>query len=282
MSTLLQQTDGPKIACQDEHRALSRAALRDLVEGLGRWEIWTRLSWNEVKRRYRRTLLGPMWVSVSLGIFALVLSVIWAALWRQNVREYLPFLLSGLIPWTMIAGSLGEACGAFISSEAIMKSRQFPYTTLIHVVVARNAIVFGHNLVVYVIAAFVCGVAFTPYTLLLLPGFALVILNLAWICLLAAVLCLRYRDVQQLITTLIQIAMFITPVFWPASQLTGRLSIVVDLNLLYHLIDVVRSPLLGKTPAASSYAACVLFAVAGWLGSYLLFSRKRHRLTYWF
>src|SRR6185503_12960295 len=123
---------------------LRRLAWRDLVDGASLWDLWGRLCWNEVRRRYRRTLLGPMWVTVSLGIFSLVLSFVWSAIFKLNVREYLPFLLSGLIPWMMIASSVGESCTSLLGAEAIMKSRQFPYSILVHVVVARNAVIFAH------------------------------------------------------------------------------------------------------------------------------------------
>lgn len=258
------------------------AARRDLIDGLMLWELWGRLCWNEVKRRYRRTLLGPMWVTVSLGLFALVLSLVWSALWKINVAEYLPYLLSGLIPWVLIASSLGEACAAFIAGEAIMKSRQFPYSTLVYVVVARNTVMFGHNMIAYAIAGLLCGVPVTLYTVLAVPGLALLIANLSWMCLLVAILCLRFRDFQPLITVVLQTMMFITPVFWPVNQISGRASIVVDVNLFYHIIDIVRAPLLGKAPATQSYIVALLFALAGWLAVYWLLSKKRHRLVYWF
>lgn len=257
-------------------------ALNDLIGGILSWEIWGRLCLNEVNRRYRRTLLGPMWVAVSLGVFSLVLSLVWAALWRQNVREYLPYLLSGLIPWMMIASSIGESTSTFMSAESLMKSRQFSYSMLIHVVLGRNIIVFGHNMITYILAAFACGVSINWQTLLFLPGFVLLVFNLAWICLIIAILCLRFRDFQQLVTIILQVVMFITPVFWPVSQLTGRTAIIVDVNLLFHMIDLIRSPLLGKSPQLESYIICILAGFVGWLSAYLLLRSKRHRLVYWF
>ena len=260
----------------------TRSTKKDFIDGLKLWNLWGRLCFNEVKRRYRRTLLGPMWVAISLGIFALVLSVVWAALWKQNVREYLPYLLSGLIPWMMIASSIGESTSTFMSAEALLKSRQFPYTMLMHVVIGRNVIVFGHNLLTFLIAALLCSVPINLYTLLVFPGFLLLIVNLSWICLLIATLCLRFRDFQQLVTILLQVIMFITPVFWPVSQLTGRTAIIVDINLLYHMIDLVRSPLLGKPPSLESYIVCCIAMLLGWFAVFKLFSKKRHRLVYWF
>ena len=265
------------------HHAIGlKAALRDLFEGLMLWELWGRLCWNEIRRRYRRTAIGPMWVSISLGVFALVLSVVWSALFNLNVREYLPFLLSGMLPWTMLAGCLSEASFTFVTAESMMKSRQFPYTMLIHVVVARNLIIFGHNLIVYILAAVFCGVAFTGHTLLIFPGLLLLVVNLSWMTLFTAILCLRFRDFQQIITLMLQIAMLITPVFWPASQLTGRKTILVDANLLYHLIEVVREPLLGKSAPVHSYVFCIATAVVGWVAAITMLTKKRHRLVYWF
>jgi lipopolysaccharide transport system permease protein len=266
----------------DERRRLAGWALWDIVEGVRLWEMWLRQSWNEVRRRYKRTLLGPMWVTVSLLIFAIALSFIWAGLWKMKVAEFLPFLLSGLIPWYLISGAIGEACTAFLQGEGLMKSRQFPYTALIYGVLARNTIVFGHNLLGFVPIALVCGVTLTWYSLLIVPGLALVILNCAWMAVLVAVFCLRFRDFQQLVTSILQIAMFVTPVFWNASQLQGKRAVLVDINLLHHMVEVVRQPMLGQAAAPASWVVCIGAAVGGWVVAYLLLARKRHRLAYWF
>lgn len=269
-------------ASVDEKLRLRRWALWDIVAGLKLWEMWVRQSRNEVRRRYKRTLLGPMWVTVSLVVFAIVLSFVWAGLWKMQVSEFLPFLLSGLIPWGLVSSSIGEACLVFLVGEGLMKSRQFPYSTLIYAVLTRNVVIFGHNLAGYVPIALLCGVAFGWSSLLLIPGVALLLVNCGWMCFIVAIFCLRFRDFQPLVASLLQIAMFVTPVFWTASQLQGKRAVIVDANLLHHMIEVVRQPLLGKTVAPVSYLICVLAAVAGWLCAYWLFARKRHRLAYWF
>lgn len=265
-----------------EHRKLAAWAMWDLVEGLRLWEMWARQSWNEVRRRYKRTVLGPMWVTVSLIIFAVVLSFVWAGLWNQKVADFLPFLLSGLLPWTLISTAIGESCVAFIANEALMRSRQFPYSTLVYVVLTRNIVIFGHNLIGYVAVAALCGVALRWSTLMFIPGLALVLLNCGWICVVVAIFCLRFRDFQPLVASLLQIATFVTPIFWSAGQLHGKRAIIVHLNVLYHMIEVVRQPMLGNAASLASYLICAATAVAGWLFAYWLFARKRHRLAYWF
>jgi lipopolysaccharide transport system permease protein len=200
----------------------------------------------------------------------------------MQVTEFLPFLLSGLIPWYLISAAIGEACITFLLGEGLMKSRQFPYTALIYGVLARNVIIFGHNLLGYIPIALLCGVALTWKSVLLIPGLMLVILNCTWMALLVAVFCLRFRDFSQLVTSLLQIAMFVTPVFWNASQLEGKRAVLVDINLLHHMVEVVRQPMLGKAAGLTSYVVCVGAAIGGWVVAYMLFARKRHRLAYWF
>jgi ABC-type polysaccharide/polyol phosphate export permease len=267
---------------EDEGRMLARWALWDIVEGLRLRDMWLRQAWNEIRRRYKRTLLGPMWVTVSLVIFALMLSFVWSGLFNQQVTQFLPFLLSGLLPWTLISVCIAEGCMGLAAGEGLMKSRQFPYTTLIYGLLARNVILFGHNLIGYVPIALLCGVPLTWNTLLLFPGLVLVVVNCGWIAMLVAIFCLRYRDFQPLVGSLIQIMMFVTPVFWSASQLQGKRAMIVDVNILHHLVELVRQPLLGKTPATMSYIVCSVIAVAGWMLTYSFYARKRHRLAYWF
>jgi ABC-type polysaccharide/polyol phosphate export permease len=267
---------------EDERGMLARWAFWDIVEGLRLWDLWLQQSWNEIRRRYRRTLLGPMWLTVSLVVFAVTLSVIWAGLFNQPVTQFLPFLLSGLVPWALISVCIAEGCMGFSAGESLMKARQFPYSTLIYAILARNTLIFGHNLIGYVPIALICGVAFGLKTLLLLPGYLLVILNCGWMATIVAVFCLRFRDFQPLVGSIIQVMMFVTPIFWAASQLQGRRAMIVDVNLLHHMVELLRQPLLGQAPALRSYLICAITAAAGWLLAYSLYARKRHRLAYWF
>lgn len=260
----------------------ARWALWDFVEGFRLWRMWSRQSVNEVRRRYKRTLLGPAWVTVSLLVFAIALSFIWAGLFNQNVREYLPFFLSGMLAWTMVSSCIGEGCTVFLGAEALVKSRQFPYTALVYQVVARNFIIFGHNLVGYVLTAAFCGVGLSWHMILIVPGLALVMINAMWMSVMVAVFCLRFRDFQQLVASFLQVATFITPIFWQPGQVQGKRALIVHLNPLHHMVDVVRQPLLGHLPASESYLVCLVTALVGGMFAFRLFASKRHRLAYWF
>jgi lipopolysaccharide transport system permease protein len=259
-----------------------RMARWDLYEGIKQWGLWGRLSTNEIKRRYRRTLLGPSWVTLSLLIFSSALSIVWAGLWNQEVKTYLPFLLAGMIPWTMLSASIAESCATFLSAEPLIKNTHFPYSILIWGLLLRNLIIFGHNIVGFILVAAICGVPLNIYSLLLLPGLILMIINAGWISLLVAIACLRYRDFQQITISLIQLCMFITPIFWDVSQLAGKRIYFAKLNLFYHLLHIIKEPMLGKLADIDSYFFAFCAALIGWAIAYLVYAQNRKKLAYWF
>ena len=102
---------------------LTTSASQDLVRGLRRWDLWTRLGWLEVKRRYRRTVIGPFWSALSLGIFVAVFSAVGAALWGQKLGDYVPFLAAGMVVWIMISTLVTEAGTLFVAGSGISVRR---------------------------------------------------------------------------------------------------------------------------------------------------------------
>jgi ABC-type polysaccharide/polyol phosphate export permease len=256
-------------------------AVTDFVQGVSAWDMWGRLGWQEIKRRYRRTAIGPFWTTLSLGIFISVLGVVWARLWGQDPKVYLPFLTAGMLVWNLVQTIVNEGCTVFIGGESFIKQMPFPYSMLAWSVVWRNLIVFFHNLIIFVVVAFYGSIAPSPIMLLALPGLAFIAINGVWVATLLGLVCARFRDVQQLVASLLQISMFVTPIFFTPDQLGPRGARFVDLNLLYHFVDIVRAPLLGRAPARWSWVVVSLATVVGWGATLWLYSRFRRRVPYW-
>jgi homopolymeric O-antigen transport system permease protein len=264
-------------------RPLTKTGIRDLRDGLARPDLWGRLGWLEVKRRYRRTVIGPFWSVVSLAIFVITIGTVGASLWNLDVVEYVPYLTAGMVVWLMISACVSEACTVFVTNANLYRNARFDFSLLIYALVWRNVIVLLHHLMVYSLIV----VVLAPYllsaaTLLVIPGLLLILINGVWVTLLLGMLCLRFRDVQQLMGNVMQIAMLITPIFWPIEQLKGAVRLTfVHLNPLYHCIEVVRAPLLGKVPTFGNYLAVIAIALVGWVITHLLFTRFRKRISYW-
>ncbi len=256
-------------------------SLNDIVGGLSEWRVWTRLGWQEVKRRYRRTVLGPFWATISIGMFVGGLAFVWAPLFNTDVRSYLPFLAAGLVTWALITALINEGCATYVAGVSVITQMNFPYSILNFSVIWRNLIVFFHNVVIMVLIASVLPVKISWATLLVIPGLAIVSLNGFWMTMLLGMVCARFRDVPQLIANIVQILMFITPVFWFAHQLSGRNQLVITYNYMYHLIEVVRSPLLGEPASILSYSVTSVGGILGCLLAFEVFSRFRIRIPYW-
>jgi ABC-type polysaccharide/polyol phosphate export permease len=256
-------------------------ARADIIDGLLAFRIWTRLGWQEVKRRYRRTVFGPFWTTLSIGMFIGGMVFIWAPLFHADVRSYLPFLSAGLVAWTFATALITEGCGTYTAGVSLITQLNFPYTVLNFMVVWRNIIVFFHNVLIVVVVVIALQVPVSWKTLLLFPGIAIVAVNGAWMTVLFGMLSARFRDIPPFVGNLMQILMFVTPVFWFASQLGGSSQVVIKINFMYHLIEVMRAPMLGTAPSPISYAVTLGLAVIGWVVTFDIYARFRRRIPYW-
>jgi len=113
-----------------------------------------------------------------------------------------------------------------------------------------------------------------------LPGLLLVYLNVLWLGFVFAILSTRYRDVSLIVASFLQLAFFGTPILWPASTI-GEHALVVQMNPLYHLIEIVRAPLLGEAPSWLSWSVSLGSIVVGAFTAMALFRRASRRIVYW-
>jgi ABC-type polysaccharide/polyol phosphate export permease len=256
-------------------------AIKDITTGIGSYRLWGRLGWRDIQRRYRRTAIGPFWGAISLAVFIVALGLVWSRLWDQDPKIYMPYLTVGMIVWIWLNTTLYEGAGAFILNEGLIKQLRIPYTLLACTVVWRNSIVFGHNFLLCALVFIYGGIMPNWNTLLIIPGAILLYANVLWIVLVLALLSARYRDIQPLVGSVMQIAMFVTPILWERHRLTGPVSALVDFNPLYHFIEALRAPLMAQAPEPWTWIMLIATAIAGWIATLYLFSRFRRRIPYW-
>jgi ABC-type polysaccharide/polyol phosphate export permease len=256
-------------------------ARTDLIDGIFAFQIWTRLGWQEVKRRYRRTVFGPLWATLSLGIFIGAISFVWAPLFNADVRTYLPYLTAGMVSWSFVSALITEGCASFTAGEGIIKQLNFPYSTFTFMVVWRNTIVLFHHLAILIVVYIALPERVSFNILLFIPGVLIVAVNGAWIVMLLGMVSARFRDIPPLIGNLVQVMLFITPIFWEPSQLGAKARYFVDPNYLYHLVDILRAPLLGDRPTLLSYATTIVGAILGWAITLMIYARFRRRIAFW-
>ena len=156
-----------------------------------------------------------------------------------------------------------------------------PYSLFVCALVCRNILVFFHHLLIYVVVVLLFSVDLNFNTLLAVPGLFLISLNAIWVAFLLGSMCARYRDIQPLITNVLQILMFVTPIFYPASALGPKGQLMANVNPFFHFVEIVRTPLLGQAPSALTWTFVLSFTVLGWLATLLFMSKYRRRICYW-
>lgn len=240
------------------------------------------LGWQDVRQRYRRSSLGPFWLTISTGIMIATLGIVFGTLFKTPLHDFFPFLTVGLLLWTFISTTLTEGCDGFVSAESIIKQLSLPLSLYIFRLIWRNMIILAHNLVLLPLV-FMAVWAWPGWVAVLsLAGFFLLLLNLGWITLLLAVVCARYRDLTQIVVSLLTVVFYFTPIIWMPGLMEGhRQFFLIELNPVYHLIEVVRAPLIGQFPTAANWWVSISIAVTGWLCTAIFFGRYRRRVPYW-
>jgi homopolymeric O-antigen transport system permease protein len=256
------------------------AGARDLFEGMTNWRLWSMLGWNDIHQRYRRSALGPFWITISMAIFVVLLGVIYSKLFHQDLAVFLPYIAMGLITWGFISGTITESCNLFIENTGIIRQIRLPYSVYAMRMIWRSFIVFLHTVVLIVPIAlfFHMNVGWT--WLLAIPGMFLVALNQIWLSIVIGVVATRFRDTVQLVTTAIQISMFVTPIMWPVSAISDA-RIIAEINPFYHLIQLVRAPLLGDVAEPLSWIVVLAMCVFGYGLAAIALTRAHPRLVYW-
>lgn len=260
--------------------AVPRQAMQDLLEGARRFPLWLRLAWYDLRQRFRRSVLGPFWLTLSMGVMVMALGLMTATVFGQDPARGLPYIATGLVCWGLISNAINDGTTVFTAAEGFIRNVPLPLSVHLYRMLARNVMIFGFNLVIYLVVLVWFRLNPGWGVLLALPGLALLVLNASWMALAAGVLSTRYRDIPQLISNLLQVVFFLTPIFWSPATLPRRLAFI-EFNPLYHLVEVVRAPALGEPVPAQSWLFCIGFAVLGCAATALLYRRAHARLAYW-
>jgi ABC-2 type transport system permease protein/lipopolysaccharide transport system permease protein len=256
--------------------------LSPLIAGpLKRPEVWMNLAWGDTVQSYRRTMLGPFWITMNLVIFAAAITLIMGSLFKVPMETYAGYVLCGMIAWMWISAMLNDVGNTFITYSQFVKSVPIDKSHFIWAAVAKQLIVLGHQLIVYAAMVLIGFVQPTMWTLLALPALALLFLMSIPFAAGAAILFTRYRDLPRLIGGSIIIIMMMTPIFWKPDMISGWRSAFVYLNPFYYVIDLVRSPLLGQPLSLLTIAVTLSLTAFLWAVGAGFYSRYQRYVVFW-
>lgn len=260
--------------------APAASALADWLRGTRRIGTWLPLAWYDVRLRYRRSMLGPLWLTISMGAMLVGMGPLYAALFNVPMDTFFPHLALGLVFWMFISATINESCGVFTQSASYLKHADTPLSLFVWRMVARQLVQLAHHALLYLPIAWWAGIYPSAAMLLFIPGLALVVFDLHAIALTLGIVCARFRDVTQIVASLVGFLLFLTPVVWQPDKLPDRLRFVLN-NPFAVLLTLVRDPLLGKVVPLETWGMALGWSIAIAIVAFLVFAWKRRQVVYW-
>ncbi|SBS74364.1 ABC-2 type transporter [uncultured Mycobacterium sp.] len=257
----------------------------DLLDGFRKRELWLHLGWQDIKQKYRRSVLGPFWITIATGTTAVAMGGLYSQLFHLKLSEHLPYVTLGLIIWNMINASILEGADVFIANEGLIKQLPTPLSVHVYRLVWRQMILFGHNIVIYVVIAIIFPKPWSWADLAAIPALLLIMLNCVWVSFCFGILATRYRDIGPLLFSVVQLLFFMTPIIWNDNTLqqqgAGKWAKIIELNPLLHYLDILRAPLLGADQHMRHWVVVIALTVIGWLVAAFALRQYRARVPYW-
>ena len=257
-----------------------QSGILEVKEAILSREQWFYMAAQDIKLRYRRSIIGPWWVAISTGLMILILGFLWSHIFNQTINNYLPYFAIGFVVWNWMSAQILDSAAGLFQFQGMIKQVKLPLPIFVLRLNVRQCIVLLHNSIIIALVLLLVGHGFTLTSLVAIPNLILIQLNLTLLSVVISIFCTRYQDMTQVVNVGTQIVFFFTPILWQVETLKNR-TYLAEMNPLYHWIEMVRAPLLGHLPTINDYlwtgASLVALSI---LAAYYL-GRYRSRVAYW-
>ena len=257
-------------------------ALIDLMGAINKIHLPLMLGWQDIKQRYRRSKLGPFWLTISMGIMITMIGYIFGQAMGLPRQEYFPFVATGMIFWGFISSGINEGSSSFINASGMIRQLSLPLSIYPLRILWRNIVVLGHNAILLPIVLLIAQRSLNYNFFWFVPGFLLLVLNIFWISVFLGIFCTRFRDLPPIIGSVVQVFFYVTPIIWMPNAMNARVSSwVLDFNPAYHMLELVRAPILGYCPSVLSWIVALGSLIVGSLLTLVFYGTYKKRIAYW-
>lgn len=255
-----------------------RDAISDLRDGLRLRRVWMALAGEDVGDQHRRTTLGPLWLLINYLAFATLFIFVFRV--GSNVPLYAAYVATGLLVWFHMMESVTQAVSLFPREESFIKGTTLPLSVYVLRQTMQAAIRGGYALLGCVALLLLAGSMPGPGWLGALLGLAVVLAATPAIIIVFAFLGAWFPDSQFIVSNLMRIGMFLTPVFWSHDDAGGLRAVLYYWNPFTYFLEIVRQPILTGVLPLPELGTCLAIAAAAWLFALLLLGRFRRDVVF--
>ncbi|QWD49716.1 ABC transporter permease [Polynucleobacter paneuropaeus] len=231
--------------------------------------------------RYRRTFFGYLWTLINPLLTMSITAIVFSALFKMDLKTYVVYLFSGLMAWNFFSAVIIQSSGVFVANESLIKKIFipkiiFPLSQSIGILI-DSLLSF---IAIYAIIYFINPVI--SWSILFIPAAYLILYIFSFgIALLVSVATIFYRDLQHVVTVLMQAWFFLTPVMYKVGGLSLEASFLIKLNPIMPFIELFRAPLfLNQIPEAGTLATCCIYSAVSVTLGVSVFSRYKNLIIY--
>jgi len=238
------------------------------------------LGYLEILQSYRRSIIGPWWITLTLAIQSFAMTVVFGAVFGMPSKEYAAYVVTGLIAWSWVNSIITESGNVFLIGARYIKETNITQETLVYASAFRLLIIALHNCALIPILAAMDIIKLDKSQLMLpilLISFFLLTIPVSS---LLGMLCARYRDITRIINSLVTVIMLITPIFWLPNALSGKRLFVIEFNPIYYLVEFLRQPMLGNFNVYI-FSGVVIAIIPIWIFAEYMISSYSKGVVFW-
>lgn len=256
-------------------------ANREILHTIFTPYIWGAFAWEELRDRYKRSLIGLLWIPLSFLMFVGAKILVFSKLNGVGLDIFTIHVVVGYWIWQAMSAMMVDSCGVFVRSAGFIKSSPLPYSVYVLQGIFRNSIPFFYNFtIVFGLCWAVTGYPIWQF-IYVLPAFLIFSLNGIWLGMFLGVISARFRDIMHFIQTVMRVLFFMTPIIWMPEQL-GRLGAVIAFyNPFSHFIQIIRAPIAGEAFPVTSWLIVLVITLIGWVIGLVTYARFRPSIVHW-
>ncbi len=254
-----------------------KAAFADIRDGLRHRRIWLALASEDIWDQYRGTLLGPLWMLVNY--FALIAIFLFLFQRGGGVANFPTYAAVGLAVYTYVSETITHSLGLFSGVSNFIKGTRLPLTVYVMRQTMQGVIRAS-----YTVAGALAIMLFTeiypawPWLWSLL-GLGVILLTVPATTIVFAMIGTYFPDSRYILSNIMRIGMFVTPVFW-VPETRGGIRLFYDYNPFTHFIEIVREPIMLGAPPLRSLAISLAICVGLWVVAILLLGSLRRKVVF--
>jgi len=243
------------------------------------------LAFSDLRARFRRSYLGILWAMLQPLLMTIALSVVLVYVFDQSFQEYSIYVYTGLIAWEFVAAGFTLGAVSLVGAEGYLKQSRIPlvifaFKAMIHAGVIFLFAFFGFALYALFVKPEIVGASW-----LLLPAFwAVAIFSVTPLAVISSILNMRVRDYQQALGLLLQVAVYVSPIFIAREIFNkSHLAVFTYFNPVAAYVDFFRAIIIqGRLPSTHDVTSCLLYGTLFWIVAIIVVRKNEQKIIYFF